>query len=420
MTDTCIINQFDCNAGTSGDDVCISGGKRNVANAAINKAVGAVNAPTKEFFSPSPSPSLFCGPVSKRSKRKWKVEKLHAKKIKDSYKLLNGKCPDSFQRSKSKLKRQKFASIINIRPNFHFFTRKESSIQYEIIEKNNKRKEEFPKKFSISRMFILLHFFVSKKVFFLFFTSSFRSAPGSTSFRTVNVHKWKVRKLSKTLKESFHFETYGRYHIFCFWKDLLFLWKLHTNIVCCREEISKRKNRRVSRNFSHQKSECSPCFCISPHPIFFWVFFFQEKEFLEIFSMQIFEHFQNLWKQILKGSELSDGKRNFFSRKKSLSQKVETFFSRPEKTKNSIFQPKKFEIFKLHFLSNFKSFLLFSNLTDISPNKFPSGIWRRVRRTRFSLKTFPFVQNQCSFFFQKKSKNTSSLDFSRWRTWKIF
>ena len=40
---TCIINQFDCNAGTNGLDFCISGDSVKLAKPLINKVTGKFN-----------------------------------------------------------------------------------------------------------------------------------------------------------------------------------------------------------------------------------------------------------------------------------------------------------------------------------------------------------------------------------------
>ena len=50
ITLTCIINQFDFNAGTNADALCNSFGKPNVAPATVNKATGETNAPKALLF----------------------------------------------------------------------------------------------------------------------------------------------------------------------------------------------------------------------------------------------------------------------------------------------------------------------------------------------------------------------------------
>ena len=72
MTLTCIINQFDCNAGINGAIFCISVGRLKRAKEFINKVVGDKMAPTKWLF-------------VDLSRIIWIRLKLHDRKIKDSY-----------------------------------------------------------------------------------------------------------------------------------------------------------------------------------------------------------------------------------------------------------------------------------------------------------------------------------------------
>jgi hypothetical protein len=95
MTVTCIINQFDFNAGTSGDGVCIFSGKDKLAKPETKSAIGEL-----------------IEPINGKFERCWIIILIsvipHAKNIKDSYKLLNGKYPKFIQRELSKMKIAKF------------------------------------------------------------------------------------------------------------------------------------------------------------------------------------------------------------------------------------------------------------------------------------------------------------------------
>jgi hypothetical protein len=77
---TCIINQFDFKAGTSGAAFCIPSGNESVANPTINIANGLIIAPNK------------VKEVTDSSIKAIKVIP-QVKNNKDSYKLLNGKYP---------------------------------------------------------------------------------------------------------------------------------------------------------------------------------------------------------------------------------------------------------------------------------------------------------------------------------------
>ena len=75
---TCIINQFDFNAGTKGAAFCIPSGRDNVANPMMNIASGVVTAPTN-------SKDVDVSTNKVRSVIP------QVKNNNDSYKLLNGK-----------------------------------------------------------------------------------------------------------------------------------------------------------------------------------------------------------------------------------------------------------------------------------------------------------------------------------------
>ena len=77
---TCIINQFDFSAGTSGDGACILSGKDKPANPTTKSEIGLLIAPIMEVR------VLY-------SRTKLVKVIPQAKNIKDSYKLLNGKYP---------------------------------------------------------------------------------------------------------------------------------------------------------------------------------------------------------------------------------------------------------------------------------------------------------------------------------------
>ena len=77
---TCIINQFDCKAGTSGLDFCISADRVKFAKPFINSVSGIKIAPINLL-------------LVLNSMYKYIVNKVHVKKSNDSYKLLNGKYP---------------------------------------------------------------------------------------------------------------------------------------------------------------------------------------------------------------------------------------------------------------------------------------------------------------------------------------
>jgi hypothetical protein len=101
MTVTCIINQFDCKDGTKGPPCCIVSGKLKLAKALINKALEDVIEPIKvrtkdENF--AVENIYICVIKCKQVQQK-------DKNINDSYKLLNGKCPDSNQRRTNSIKR---------------------------------------------------------------------------------------------------------------------------------------------------------------------------------------------------------------------------------------------------------------------------------------------------------------------------
>ena len=76
---TCIINQFDCKAGTRGAADFKLSERVKLAKALTNKALGAVIAPIHNFD------PIFVG------NKKCPSVRLHVKKRSDSYKLLNGK-----------------------------------------------------------------------------------------------------------------------------------------------------------------------------------------------------------------------------------------------------------------------------------------------------------------------------------------
>ena len=77
---TCIINQFDFNAGTSGAAFCIPSGSDSVANPTINIDNGVIIAPNKfKDVRYSSNNAIKVIPQVKNSK--------------DSYKLLSGKYP---------------------------------------------------------------------------------------------------------------------------------------------------------------------------------------------------------------------------------------------------------------------------------------------------------------------------------------
>jgi len=77
---TCIINQFDCKAGTKGLDFCISVDKVRFANPLTSKATGIKIAPINLLLVLD---SIY----------RYIVNNMHVKKSNDSYKLLNGKYP---------------------------------------------------------------------------------------------------------------------------------------------------------------------------------------------------------------------------------------------------------------------------------------------------------------------------------------
>ena len=77
---TCIINQFDCKAGTKGADFCISADKVKLANPFMNNVRGIKIAPINLL-------------LVLNSTYKYTINKAQVKKSNDSYKLLNGKYP---------------------------------------------------------------------------------------------------------------------------------------------------------------------------------------------------------------------------------------------------------------------------------------------------------------------------------------
>ena len=134
---TCIINQFDCNAGTKADACCISFGKLNVANVYVSNVVGAVIAARK-------------GNKVNVVQSRWILVKAHERKINDSYKLLSGKWPECAQRKISNNASDAFESNI---PNVLIFVNarspgKKGCIHDQSIKLNKTTKEKFPTKIS--------------------------------------------------------------------------------------------------------------------------------------------------------------------------------------------------------------------------------------------------------------------------------
>lgn len=134
---TCIINQFDCNAGTKADACCISFGKLNAANVYVSSVVGAVTAAKK-------------GSSVTVVHSKWILVNAHDRKISDSYRLLNGKWPECTQRKINNNASDALASNI---PNVLIFVNarrlgKKGCAQDQSIKLNNITKEKFPTKIS--------------------------------------------------------------------------------------------------------------------------------------------------------------------------------------------------------------------------------------------------------------------------------
>ena len=101
MTVTCITSQLDLRAGTRGEDTCSCSGSAKLAKAIINNEKGVENADTKEELKD------LCI---------YNCTNVHpqARKHKDSYKLLIGKCPDCHHRNVSWDAKNKFAIATRI------------------------------------------------------------------------------------------------------------------------------------------------------------------------------------------------------------------------------------------------------------------------------------------------------------------
>ena len=126
MIVTCIINQFDCNAGTRAVAFCIADGNEKLANVYVSRVIGVVIAFKKVRFWKAKTQLI------------WIAVKDHDRKINDSYRLLRGKCPESIQRRISNTAKRIFAIQIPKKVLLGFFVRfgKNGSIHDQSITTN--------------------------------------------------------------------------------------------------------------------------------------------------------------------------------------------------------------------------------------------------------------------------------------------